>query len=141
MSAFTATIFATTTRTNDIEQRLNAYAFLFEGERPVWEIHTEGKVFQIVCLPDNILEQGVLQINMHYCQHTNQSSDNINSDIQFTLITWPGVCMPNKQEQIAIWQQQGVNIAERIELNIKNEEDLKLKKMTEFVNTLNKLVD
>ncbi len=141
MSAFTAAIFATTTRTNEIEQRLNACAFLFEGERPIWEIHTEGKVFHFVCQPDNILEQGVLQINMLYCQLTNQSSDNINSDIQFTLITWPGVHMPNKEEQIAKWQQQGVKIAERIEINIKNEEDLKLKKMTDFVNTLNKLVD
>ena len=141
MSAFTAAIFATTTRTNEIEQRLNAYAFLFEGERPVWEIHTEGKVSQFVCQPDNILEQGVLQLNMHYCQNTNQSNDNINSDIHFALITWSGVSMPNKEEQIAKWQQQGVNIAERIEIGIKNEEELKLKKMTEFVNTLNKLVD
>jgi hypothetical protein len=114
MSAFTAAIFATTTRTNEIEQRLNAYAFLFEGERPVWEIHSEGKVFQIVCLPDNILEQGVLQINMHYCQHIYQSSDNINSDIQFTLITWPGVHIPNKDEQIAKWKKEGVKISERI---------------------------
>ena len=97
MSAFTATIFATTTLTNDIEQRLNAHAFLFEGERPVWEIHTEGKVFHFVCQPDNILEQGVLQLNMHYCQNTNQSNDNINSDIHFALITWPRVRMPNKE--------------------------------------------
>jgi len=114
MSAFTATIFATTTRTNDIEQRLNAYAFLFEGERPVWEIHTEGKVFQFVCQPDNILEQGVLQLNMRYCQYNNQSTDIIKSDIKFTLITWPGVCMPNKDEQIAKWQKEGVLVHEKI---------------------------
>lgn len=113
MSAFTATIFATTTRTNDIEQRLNAYAFLFEGERPVWEIHTEGKVFHSVCQPDNILEQGILQINKH-CHPNDQSNDIINSGIQFTLITWPGIYMPNKKQQIANWQLQGINIVERI---------------------------
>ena len=47
MSAFAATIFATKPRRNDIEHSLTAYALLFEGERPVWEIHIEGKVVSV----------------------------------------------------------------------------------------------
>ena len=70
MSAFTAAIFATKPRTNNIEHSLNAYALLFEGERPVWEIHIERKVFQYVSNPENILEEGVMQLNKH-CQPPN----------------------------------------------------------------------
>jgi len=115
MSAFTAAIFATKPRTNDIEHNLNAYALLFEGERPVWEIHIEGKVFEYISSPDHILEEGVLQLNKH-CQHPNQAIDLLHSGIHFTLLTWPGVCMPNKDAQIAKWQEEGVIIAERVEL-------------------------
>ena len=141
MSAFTAAIIATKPRTNDIEHSLNAYALLFEGERPVWKIYMEGKEAYFICQLDNILEQGVVQLNTHYCQHNDQSTNNINPDIQFTLITWPGVGMPNKDDQIAKLKKEGVNIVERVGIVIKNEEDQKLKKMTEFVNTLNRLVD
>ena len=140
MSAFTAAIFATKPRTNDFDHSLNGYALLFEGERPVWEIHIEGKVFQFISSPEHILEEGLMQLNTH-CQPDNQAIDLLHSGIHFTLLTWPGVWMPNKDEQITNWQKKGVNVVERLELNIKNEEDQKLKKMTGFVNTLNRLVD
>ena len=140
MSAFTAAIFATKPRTKDIEHSLNAYALLFEGERPVWEIHIEGKVFQYISRPDHILEEGVMQLNKH-CQPTSQAIDLLHSGIHFTLLTWPGVYMPHKDEQIAKWQEEGVIIAERVELVIRNEEDRKLREMKGFLDTLNKLVD
>ena len=115
MSAFTAAIFATKPRRNDIEHSLTAYALLFEGERPVWEIHIEGKVFQYISNPENILEEGVLQLNTYY-QPSNQAIDLLHSGIHFTLLTWPGVYMPNKEEEIAKWQEQGVIINERVAL-------------------------
>lgn len=43
--------------------------------------------------------------------------------------------------QIVNCQQQKVNISKRIELIIENEKDQKIKKMTEFVNMVNRLVD
>jgi len=140
MSAFTAAIFATKPRTNDIEHRLNAYALLFEGERPIWEIHIEGKVFQYISTPEDILEEGVMQLNKH-CQPTNQAIDLFHSGIHFTLLTWPGVYMPNKLAQIAKWQEEGVIIAERVELVVRNDEDKKLKEMKGFVDTMNALVN
>ncbi len=140
MSAFTAAIFATKPRTNDIEHSLNAYALLFEGERPVWEIHIEGKVFQYISTPEDILEEGVMQLNKH-CQPTNQAIDLLHSGIHFTLLTCPGVYMTNKDAQIAKWQEEGVIIAERVELVIRNEEDKKFKEMKGFVNTMNGLLD
>ena len=133
MSAFTAAIFATKPRTNDIEHSLNAYALLFEGERPVWEIHIEGKVFQYISNPEDILEEGVMQLNKH-CQPTNQALDLLHSGIHFTLLTWPGVYMPNKNAQIAKWQEKGVLITERVELVIKNEEDERLMQIKGFVD-------
>ena len=140
MSAFTAAIFATKPRTNDIEHSLNAYALLFEGERPVWEIHIEGKVFQYISTPEDILEEGVMQLNKH-CQLSNQAIDLMHSGIHFTLLTWPGVYMPNKDAQIAKWQKEGVIIAERVELVVRKEEEKKLREMKGFVDTLNGLVD
>jgi hypothetical protein len=140
MSAFTAAIFATKPRTNDIEHRLNAYALLFEGERPVWEIHIEGKVFQYISSTEHILEEGVMQLNKR-CQPPNQAIDLLHSGIHFALLTWPGVYMPNKDAQISKWQKEGVIIAERVELVVRKEEDEKLKDMKEFVDTLNSLID
>ena len=122
MSAFTAAIFATKPRTNDIEHRLNAYALLFEGESPIWEIHIEGKVFQYISTPEEILEEGVMQLNKH-CQTTSQALDLLHSGIHCTLHTWPGVYMPNRDAQIAKWQEEGVIIAERVALVVRNEED------------------
>jgi len=81
-----AAIFATKPRTNDIEHSLNAYALLFEGERPVWEIHIEGKVFEYISSPEDILEEGVKELNKH-CQPTNQAIDLLHSGIHFTLLT------------------------------------------------------
>jgi hypothetical protein len=72
MSAFISAIFAAKPRTNDIEHSLNAYAFLFEGERPVWEIHFEGKVFEYIYSPEHILQQGVLKLKAN-CQLLNQT--------------------------------------------------------------------
>jgi len=115
MSAFTAAIFATKPRRNDIEHSLTAYALLFEGERPVWEIHIEGKVFLYISSPEHILEESLLQLNT-YCQLPNQAIDLLHSGIHFTLLTWPGVYMPNKEEEIAKWQEQGVIINERVAL-------------------------
>ena len=140
MSAFTAAIFATKPRRNDIEHSLKAYALLFEGERPVWEIHIEGKVFQYISSPEHILEEGVIQLNT-YCQPPNQAIDLLNSGIHFTLLTWPGVYMPNKDAQIAKWQQEGVIIAERVELVIRKEEDEKFREKKVFVDTMNGLID
>ena len=139
MSAFTAAIFATKPRTKDIEHSLNAYALLFEGERPVWEIHIEGKVFQYISRPDHILEEGVMQLNKH-CQPTSQAIDLLHSGIHFTLLTWPGVYMPHKDEQIAKWQEEGVIIAERVELVVRKEEDEKLREMMGFVDTLKRII-
>jgi hypothetical protein len=140
MSAFTAAIFATKPRINDIEHSLNAYALLFEGERPVWEIHIEGKVFQYISSPEHILEEGVMQLNKH-CQPTNQAMELLHSGIHFTLLTWPGVYMPNKDAQIEKWQEEGVIIAERVELVVRNEEVKKFKEMKGFVDTMNGLLD
>ena len=140
MSAFTAAIFATKPRTKDIEHSLNAYALLFEGERPVWEIHIEGKVFQYISTPEDILEEGLIQLNKH-CQPQNQAIDLLHSGIHFTLLIWPGVYMPNKDAQIAKWQEEGVIIAERVELVVRKEEDEKLREMKGFVNTMNGLLD
>ena len=140
MSAFTAAIFATKPRTNDIELRLNAYALLFEGERPVWEIHIEGKVFQYISTPEDILEEGVMQLNKH-CQPPNQAIDLLHSGIHFTLLTWPGVYIPNKEAQITKWQEEEVIIAERVELMVRKQEDEKLREMKCFVDTLMGLVE
>ena len=139
MSAFTAAIFATKPRRNDIEHSLNAYALLFEGERPAWEIHIEGKVLQYISSPEHILEEGVMQLNKH-CQPTNQAIDLFHSGIHFTLLTWPGAYMPNKETEIAKWQQEGVIIAERVELVVRKEEDEKLRVIQGFVDTLKRII-
>ncbi len=140
MSAFTAAIFATKPRTKDIEHSLNAYALLFEGERPVWEIHIEAKVFQYISTPEDILEEGVMQLNKH-CQPPNQAIDLLHSGIHFTLLTWPGVYIPNKEAQITKWQEEEVIIAERVELMVRKQEDEKLREMKCFVDTLMGLVE
>ena len=49
--------------------------------------------------------------------------------------------MPNKDSQIAKWQEEGVIIAERVELVVRKEEDEKLREMKGFVDTMNGLID
>ena len=135
MSSFTASLFATKPLTN--EHRLSAYALLFEGSRPTWEIHIGGKIFRFNPHPDHILEDGLWQLNM-YCQIPEAEykhdvhdaapftleeefgeeaclaarktlTDNLLKTGQhFRLLTWPGVWMPNKETQIANWQKAGV---------------------------------
>ena len=56
-----------------------------------------------------------MQLNKH-CQPQNQAIDLLHSGIHFTLLTWPGVYMPNKEEEIDKWQEQGVIINERVAL-------------------------
>ena len=139
MSTFTAAIFATKERITGPEHTLVAHALLFEGSRPYWEIHINKKIFSFIPHPDFILEDGLWQLNA-YCQipereykHDVSNNDPItleeefgeetcsncrtnitkelSTDIQFRLITWPGVWMPNKEEKIKEWKVQGVNIS------------------------------
>ena len=97
-------------------------------------------MFQHIYTPEDILEEGVMQLNT-YCQPANQAIELLHSGIHFTLLTWPGVYMPNKDAQIAKWQEEGVIIAERVELVVRNDEDKKLKEMKGFVDTMNGLID
>ena len=140
MSAFTASIFATRLRANGDEHSLVAYALLFEGSRPCWEIHIGKKCFSFIPHPDHILEDGLWQLN-DYCHipELEYKSDPSNvapltleeefgadicnssrnalqeelkiSGLYFKLNTWPGVWMPNKERQIQDWQKAGVKIA------------------------------
>ena len=135
MSSFTASLFATKPLTN--EHRLSAYALLFEGSRPTWEIHIGGKIFRFNPHPDHILEDGLWQLNM-YCQipeseykhdvhdaapltleeefgeeaclaaRKTLTENLLKTGQHFRLLTWPGVWMPNKETQIANWQKAGV---------------------------------
>lgn len=43
--------------------------------------------------------------------------------------------------QIVKWQEEGVIIAERVELVVRNEGDEKLREMKGFVDTMNGLID
>ena len=62
MPAFSAAIFATRPRPMGDEHSLVAYALLFEGSRPHWELHVEDKVFRFIPDPPFIIEDGLAQI-------------------------------------------------------------------------------
>ena len=62
MPAFSAAIFATRPRPMGDEHSLIAYALLFEGSRPHWELHLEDKVFRFISEPPFIMEDGLAQI-------------------------------------------------------------------------------
>ena len=160
MSSFTASLFATMPLTN--EHRLSAYALLFEGSRPTWEIHIGGKIFRFNPHPDHILEDGLWQLNM-YCQIPEAEykhdvhdaapftleeefgeeaclaarktlTDNLLKTGQhYRLLTWPGVWMPTTDTQIADWQKAGVPINAPA--------DEKLQQMKKFVDSLTKAID
>jgi hypothetical protein len=160
MSSFTASLFATMPLTNG--HRLSAYALLFEGSRPTWEIHIGSKVFRFNPHSDHILEDGLWQLNL-YCQipqaeykhdvhntapltleeefgeeacqlvRKNLAADLLKTGFHFRLDTWPGVWMPNKETQIADWQKAGVPI--------NTQADKKLFQMQKFVDSLSKAID
>ena len=160
MSSFTASLFATMPLPNG--HRLIAYALLFEGSRPTWEIHIGSKVFRFNPHSDHILEVGLWQLNL-YCQipqaeykhdvhntapltleeefgeeacqsvRKNLAADLLKTGFHFRLVTWPGVWMPNKETQIADWQKAGVPI--------NTQADEKLYQMKKFVDSLSKAID
>ena len=160
MSSFTASLFATMPLID--EHRLIAYALLFEGSRPTWEIHIGSKVFRFNPHSDHILEDGLWQLNL-YCQipqaeykhdvhntapltleeefgeeacqsvRKNLAADLLKTGFHFRLVTWPGVWMPNKETQIADWQKAGVPI--------NTQADEKLYQMKKFVDSLSKAID
>ena len=160
MSSFTASLFATMPLID--ERRLSAYALLFEGSRPTWEIHIGSKVFRFNPHSDHILEDGLWQLNL-YCQippaeykndvhntapltleeefgeeacqsvRKNLAADLLKTGFHFRIVTWPGVWMPNKETQIADWQKDGVPI--------NTQADEKLFQMQKFVDSLTKAID
>jgi len=56
MSSFTASLFITMPRPFDDEQNLSAYALLFEGEKPYWELFYEGRKITIIPETSFIIE-------------------------------------------------------------------------------------
>lgn len=140
MPAFTAAIFATTPRSGMSDGHgLWAYALLFEGSRPCWEIHIQDKLFRFIPHPDHILEEGLSQLTMYITMPqqdwrydpTNrppltlleelgpeickQIRDELAEDLKasglhFRVITWPDVWMPNLKKQVANWRKAGIKI-------------------------------
>ena len=58
MPAFSVAIFATRLRHMGDEHGLVAYALLFEGSRPHWELHVEDMVFRFIPDPPLLIEDG-----------------------------------------------------------------------------------
>ncbi|MEY4702704.1 MAG: hypothetical protein RIR96_601 [Bacteroidota bacterium] len=138
MSSITAAIFATKV-TSTQEHQLTAYALLFEGSVPVWEIHIGGKVFRFIANTDYILEDGLWQL-IDYCnipraEYVHDVSNNIPNPIEeemgedickeqrenitvklyennlhFKITTWPGVWMPKLNQKIEEWNSYGIQI-------------------------------
>ena len=162
MSSLTASLFATKPLSNDTEHKLTAYALLFKGSRPIWEIHIGSIVCRFQPHPNHILEDGLWQLNRH-CQlpEAEYKQDMQNADPlsleeafgeeaclaarktltdnllktgqHFRLLTWPGVWLPNKETQIADWQKAGVPI--------NTPADEKLQLMKKYVDSLSRAID
>jgi hypothetical protein len=143
MAEITAALFATQERTHGDEHRLIAYAFLYEGARPYWEVHIGGKLFRFIPNPDFLLEDGLSQLNM-YCQipeneYKHDVSDNapltleeelgedefkklreelvkdlLENNHHFKLVQWPGFWLNKWNDKIKIMQDAGVNITAQI---------------------------
>lgn len=138
MASITAAIFATRLKTTS-EHSLHAFALLFEGSKPYWEIHVRDKIFRFIANPDYILEDGLWQLT-DYCkipyeeykhdvnqnvpsfiedefgeEICNTRRKNIISQLQenglhYKITTWPGVWMPKLNEKIELWNKAGVEI-------------------------------
>lgn len=139
MPEFTASIFATQSRTMSSAHSLSAYALLFEGSRPYWELYIRGSVIRFIAHPDYILEEGLSQLFM-YLQIPDFELKHDESKSAFTLeeefgerackemrdqlihewemigchihlTTWPEVHMPRKKEQLDEWEKMGLRIS------------------------------
>lgn len=143
MPEFSAAIFATKERPFGQEHSLQAYALLFEGSRPYWEVCIGGKTFRFIPNPDFILEDGLWQLN-NYCQipqaeykydvnenmpltleeefgadickqyRTAISKELIETGIHFKLIQWPGFWIDKWNDKIKQWQLEGVLITNQL---------------------------
>lgn len=59
MAAFSAALFATGDRPDNHETSLIAYALLFEGSKPFWELHMQGEHYLVFADPEHILDDGI----------------------------------------------------------------------------------
>jgi hypothetical protein len=139
MASITAAIFATSIKTTS-EHNLHAFALLFEGSAPYWEIHVRDKIFRFIANPDFILEDGLWQLT-DYCKipyaeykhdvHNNrpltieeEMGDDIctlrrenitlqlyENNLNYKIMTWPGVWMPKLNEKIENWNSFGIQIS------------------------------
>lgn len=139
MPAFSAAIFATRPRPMGDEHSLVAYALLFEGSRPHWELHIEDKVFRFIPDPPFIIEDGLAQIAAFTSGNAKQWSDdmqkrgatelweflgedqcnelreNLVKDLSVLglhcrIITWPGIAMPELAGKVESWKKLGVEV-------------------------------
>lgn len=139
MPVFSAALFATQERVTGQEHSLIAYAFLFEGSRPYWEVYVGGKLFRFIPNPNFLLEDGLWQLN-NYCQIPEseykydisnnipltleeefgdeickQSRENITKELEesyvhFRLVQWPGFWVDKWNNKITSMQEAGVKI-------------------------------
>lgn len=139
MPAFTAAVFVTAPRPMDNEHSLRAYALLYEGSRPHWELHIENRVFRFIPDPAFILEDALAQLHMYItmpgkewqydpdvdaavdlseelgeemCQDMRDtlSADLSAHDLYYRIITWPGVHMPGLRSKVEDWKKAGAKI-------------------------------
>ena len=139
MPAFSAAIFATRPRPMGDEHSLVAYALLFEGSQPHWELHIEEKVFRFIPDPPFIMEDGFAQIAAFASGNAKQWSadmqksgapelwellgkeqcqklrENLVEDLSAQglhcrIITWPGIAMPELGRKVEKWNKLGVEV-------------------------------
>lgn len=139
MPAFTAAIFATTLRSNGPDCSLQAYALLFEGSRPHWELHIANKVFRFIPDPAFIMEDALAQLHLYStmpgkewqydpqtdaavvlneelgedgCAELRQTlvADLAAQNLHYRIISWPGLAMPALRSKVEAWQKAGVQM-------------------------------
>lgn len=133
MPSFSAAIFVTSKRPLSDEQDLEAYAFLFEGSRPYWEIHIDQELFRFIPDPSFMFEEGVWQL-LAYCKRSDERvllkpnssgaallSDHFSeeelskarqgissrvgiSGYSFALLNMPGSGITGKEKELVNWQ-------------------------------------
>jgi len=139
MPAFSAAIFATRPRPMGDEHSFIAYALLFEGSRPHWELHVEEKVFRFIPDPTFIMEDGLAQIAAFTSgnakqwstdmqksgapllwellgeDHCKELRENLVEDLSALglhcrIITWPGIAMLELAGKVEKWNKLGVEV-------------------------------
>ncbi len=132
-------IFATQDGAVSPKQELIAFALLVDEFQPVWEIYIGQFITRFIPHSDHTLADGIGQLNV-YCQipddeymsdvHFNEPTpieeqlgedscdesrkmigeELAKSDLNFRIVTWPGLKMPDLEQQLCDWQEKGAKI-------------------------------